>query len=126
MSKWDLPVSVLRAPRPDDENSQPRRSRPKRGCKASGGGEHVLMTRLNRRTESLMRYPHKQSAPLRNPPCGWSPWAWRFYGDWHYTCRHEQYCTRCGKIVALTPDRCPAYGPKPAISAEQAAKQRTW
>jgi hypothetical protein len=49
---------------------------------------------------------------------------WRFYGDWHFHCNHEVYCTKCGKIFPSEPFNCPEYftHPKPTISAEQAAE----
>jgi len=54
--------------------------------------------------------------------CRWSWWAWRFYGDWYYSCGHERYCVNCGKIFPLAREDCPEYTehPKPTISPQQA------
>lgn len=115
-------VSELRAPRPDDE--QPvrhhRRRSTKKWCRGKTGVEHQPAIRLNSYVESLQQYPRHQpgarsSVPPWRPVCGWLDldWSWRAFGDWRYLCRHERYCTSCGKILArLDNTECPNYKPR--------------
>ena len=90
-------ATELRAPRLDDE--QPvrhhRRRSTRKWCRGKVGVEHQPTIRLNRYVESLQRYqPGARSVPQWRPVCGWLDWSWRYF------CRHERYCTRCGKILA--------------------------
>lgn len=119
---WDEDPSVteLRAPRLDDE--QParhhRRRSTRKWCRGKVGVEHQPAIRLNRYAESLQLYPRHQagarsSIPPWRPVCGWLDWSWRVFKDWRYLCRHERYCTNCGKILAHLKDaECPDYSPR--------------
>jgi hypothetical protein len=139
VATWDYndpSTSELRAYRPADEVPPPHRRHvpTSKWCKGKTGREHDLKIRLKRSVASRLGQLHKYGRDDYRPldeharSCRWSWWAWRYYGDWHYFCRHERYCTNCGKIKGgkifkLKPEDCPEFSqhPKPTISARQAA-----
>lgn len=130
MADWEsreLLTSQLRAPRADDELPQPHRRRrnTKQWCRGKVGEKHQLGVRVKRNIASW-RYPHDGESRARpgRGHCGWSWWAWRLYDDWYYSCGHEKYCTKCGKIFPIEGE-CPEYDqhPKPDISPQQAEEQ---
>lgn len=136
MSTEDKPVSELRAPRLDDEQPAPRRTHHTAGrwCHNKPGIEHTLNIRVERYAQSLRSYRQTGRDAPRIPgtfiagECCWVNWWARHDGadnGWRYLCRHERYCTTCGKITdhQIPKRECPDYVPPPKIPAQDSIRQ---